>query len=156
MPIHKLSPTASKLTLAVGLLSIGGMVTPSMASADTIVGLANTTKSPVSVAVSENIDFVRPLLEDAAYGLETERISFINHATLPATEVDFRVTRDGQTRFVRDLGTFSPGVTIRRTTSAYEGAPYLSNPASWDVISVRYADGTTWSRQPAPSVANAK
>lgn len=155
-PIFRSPSTGSKAALVAALLAGAALASPAIASAAGVVALQQGASAPETVDFSENLAFVRPPLEDVTRELRTDRVSFVNHATVAATEVDFRVVRDGQTRIVNDRGTFAPGVTITRTTTDYEGDGYASSPTTWSVVAVHYADGTSWTKVAAPSVASAK
>ncbi|MGD1065626.1 MAG: hypothetical protein ABR975_02315 [Vulcanimicrobiaceae bacterium] len=73
------------------------------------------------------------------------RIAFVNQTNTPATEVGFRVGYRGSVEYVRDAGTFSPGVAIDHTHSQFIDYAYLgSRPNSCKVVFARFADGSMW------------
>jgi hypothetical protein len=72
-------------------------------------------------------------------------ISYANTSTKTATRVAFLVNYRGDVEHVADAGTFSPGVTIDHTFSAFSGLAWLGpNPNSCRPVAVRYSDGTVW------------
>jgi hypothetical protein len=68
----------------------------------------------------------------------TLRISFVNRANLPATDVAFLVQDGGRRAIVHDVGTFSPGISIMHQFVNWN----FSSSASVTVSSIRYADGS--------------
>jgi hypothetical protein len=75
------------------------------------------------------------------------RLTFVNEAAVPATEVDFDLSSHGQVLGTyTDRGTFSPGVKIERffTTQETAGDQKIA------VTSVKFADGTSWNSDAAP------
>lgn len=145
-----------KITRSAVLLAALTLATPGLASAAERSALQNVPGAPVSVETSESIAFLQPPLDYRIQSLTTERVRFVNRAAVPATDVAFQVVRNGRSRIVDDRGSFAPGVAITRTISKYDGASYLAAPQTWTVVSVRFADGTSWSAKPAPSVATTK
>lgn len=160
MKSHNHRPLATKLGVLAGLLSTLTL-TPALASASEPVVLTNAYNAPVSVETSANLAFVRPPLEDVTQVLRSQNVRFVNRSTVAATDVSFEVARNGATRIVDDRGTFAPGVTIARTiahgdTALYNGASSDRDAETWSVLSVRFADGTSWNRPIGSKVANAK
>lgn len=144
-----------KIILAAGFLSAVALATPGLASADQQLAIA-AASAPVSVETSESLAFVQPPLDYRTQAFKTERVRFVNRNTVAATDVAFQVVRDGQTRIVDDRGSFAPGVAITRSIAEYEGASYLGAPERWTVLTVRFADGTSWAAKPTPNVATIK
>lgn len=144
-----------KIILAAGLLSAVSLSAPALVSADDTVAV-QSARAPVSVETSENITFVQPMFVYRSEALKTERVLFVNRAAVAATDVAFKVVRDGETRIVNDRGSFAPGVPITRTMQEYENSSYRGAPETWTVLAVRFADGTSWSSQSSPNVAVAK
>lgn len=85
-------------------------------------------------------------IEDGFLGID-----YRNEAKVPATEVDFGlVARGALIATARDLGTFSPGVTIRHEfVISQEVFPIGTDFPYCAVLHVKYADGTSW-RNPNP------
>ena len=151
---------ATKLGVLAGLLSTLAL-SPALAAANEPVVLTNAYSAPVSVETSENLAFVRPPLEDITQVLRSQNVRFVNRSTVAATDVSFEVARNGSTRIVDDRGSFAPGVTIARTisrgdTALYNGTSSSRDAETWSVLSVRFADGTSWNRPVGSKVANAR
>jgi len=85
-------------------------------------------------------------------------IEFVNESNKPATLVNFDVQSAGDQFVIRDVGTFSPGVSIKHQYRNGQGQAFLlpqfiAPKVSCDVASVTFADGTIWRKgQPAPAV----
>jgi hypothetical protein len=76
-------------------------------------------------------------------------IQFVNDANKTADLVNFAVNSNGQQFVIRDVGTFSPGVSISHTYRTGAGQsfvlPQLIAPnIRCHVASVRFADGSVW------------
>jgi hypothetical protein len=90
-------------------------------------------------------------------------IAFVNEASQPATLVTFAVNDNGNQFVIRDVGTFSPGISIDHTYSNGKGQSYLlpsfiTPHVRCRVQSVKFADGSVWRRGegtvvPQPAVA---
>lgn len=82
-------------------------------------------------------------------------IEFVNESNKTANLVNFAVDANGQHFVIRDVGTFSPGVSIKHDYRNGAGQPFvlpdfISPKISCDVASVRFTDDSTWERgQPA-------
>jgi hypothetical protein len=79
------------------------------------------------------------------------RIAFVNDANQVATLVTFAVNDNGNQFVIRDVGTFSPGVSIDHTYSNGRGQSYLlpsfiTPHVRCRVQSVKFADGSVWRR----------
>jgi hypothetical protein len=99
--------------------------------------LAQTT-APVALVAShaepQITDIARPEIGSAM-------VSFVNHSALPATEVDFTLSSNGEAlATLTDTGSFAPGVTIDHTfaTDRTERDLQLS------IAKVTFADGSVW------------
>jgi hypothetical protein len=83
-------------------------------------------------------------------------ITFVNESNRVATLVNFDVNDNGNRFVIRDVGTFSPGVTIDHQYANGRGQSYIlpafiTPRVRCHVASVTFADGTIWRRgQPAP------
>ena len=83
-------------------------------------------------------------------------ITFVNESNRVATLVNFDVDDNGNRFVIRDVGTFSPGVTIDHQYANGRGQSYIlpafiTPRVRCHVASVTFADGTIWRRgQPAP------
>jgi hypothetical protein len=79
------------------------------------------------------------------------RIAFHDRAQRPIANVAFSVDYRGEVETVRDAGTFSPGAPIDHTYAGrFTDFAYLgSRPNRCHVVSVTFADGSTWSSPPA-------
>lgn len=84
-------------------------------------------------------------------------IEFVNDSTQVATLVNFDVRSAGDQFVIRDVGTFSPGVSIKHKYRNGEGQAFIlpefiAPKVACDVASVTFADGTIWRKgQPAAS-----
>ena len=67
-------------------------------------------------------------------------VSFVNHGTIPATDVLFDVRGEDGISKIDDVGTFSPGVQIHHEFRSFT---FPTNPTV-RVAAVRYADGSMW------------
>lgn len=78
-------------------------------------------------------------------------VTFVNHGSVAATDVTFRVRYDYRTDTIEQRGNFSPGVKIQATLQDFIGANYFRDlPDICEIVRVRFADGSSWSL-PAPS-----
>jgi hypothetical protein len=103
---------------------------------------AQTTAAPVSVSSS-----VQPANFGASLYQQGEvRMTFVNQALVPATEVDFNLSSHGQVLGTyADRGTFSPGVKIDRFFTTQETA----RDQKIAIATVKFADGTVWNSDDA-------
>jgi hypothetical protein len=77
------------------------------------------------------------------------RIVFANRTNVPATEVGFRVAYRGAVEYVRDAGTFSPGVSIDHSYSQFVDFAFLgSQPNACRPVFAKFADGSIWLERP--------
>lgn len=75
-------------------------------------------------------------------------IDYTNHGPAAANRVEFQVDYRGEVEDIVDVGTFSPGVSIKHMFGNFSGLAYLgSRPNHCRVLAVRYASGQTWRRQ---------
>jgi len=79
------------------------------------------------------------------------QIEFVNTANLPATLVNFAVDSAGDHFVIRDVGTFSPGVSIKHqyrngAGQAFVLPAFISPNISCHVASVQFNDGSIWRR----------
>jgi hypothetical protein len=64
---------------------------------------------------------------------------------VPATEVGFHVGYRGAFEYIRDAGTFSPGVSIDHSYFDFANFAYLgSKPNVCQAAFVKFADGSEW------------
>jgi hypothetical protein len=75
------------------------------------------------------------------------RITFVNQAPQAATHVRFAVRYADRTQVVEDAGTFASGTPITENFAPAGNAPFAGSAAECSVLSVTFADGSTW--QPA-------
>ncbi len=76
-------------------------------------------------------------------------IQFVNESTKTADLVNFAVDSNGQHFVIRDIGKFSPGVSIKHRYSNGAGQSFIlpafiSPKLTCHVASVRFTDGSTW------------
>ncbi|HEV3152177.1 MAG TPA: hypothetical protein VGZ02_00075 [Candidatus Baltobacteraceae bacterium] len=90
------------------------------------------------------------------------KIEFVNESSKVADLVNFAVTSNGTQFVIRDVGTFSPGVSITHRFRNGSGQSFvlpsfIAPDVSCEVASVRFADGSFWTKgqaqtqQPAAS-----
>jgi len=83
------------------------------------------------------------------------KIEFVNDSTKVATLVNFDVDSNGTQFVIRDVGTFSPNVSIvhrfrNGSGQAFVLPSFIAPSVTCQVASVRFADGTVWTKgQPA-------
>jgi hypothetical protein len=91
-------------------------------------------------------------------------IEFVNESNQTATLVNFAVDSAGDNFVIRDVGTFTPGVSIKHqyrngAGQAFILPAFISPNVTCHVASVEFADGSVWRRgqpaAPAPTVAPA-
>lgn len=70
-------------------------------------------------------------------------ISFVNARGVAATQVEFALRAGKATEILVDKGTFSPGTSI---THDFAVESQFSDASALEVVSVTFADGTTWER----------
>ncbi len=78
-------------------------------------------------------------------------IEFVNESTQAAKLVNFDVNSGGQHFVIRDVGTFSPGVSIKHeyrngSGQAFVLPAFIAPNVRCEVASVEFADGSTWRR----------
>jgi hypothetical protein len=78
-------------------------------------------------------------------------IEFVNESTQTAKLVNFDVNSSGTHFVIRDVGTFSPGVSIKHqyrngTGQAFILPAFISPNVTCQVASVEFVDGSTWRR----------
>jgi hypothetical protein len=77
-------------------------------------------------------------------------INFTNYGSVAADVVRFHVQYGDQGLFIRDVGTFSPGIEIQHKFSSFEGDMQLSplltgqKPVTCTVAWSHFANGTIW------------
>jgi hypothetical protein len=130
-------------------------------------GAINTGGAPVTIGSCG------PILEPTAYATEPPSfmgipigsltqtsagmaISFVNASNKVATLVNFAVDSNGNHFVIRDVGTFSPGVTINHEYrngggQAFILPAFISPRVSCRVSSVEFADGTSWRKGQPPA-----
>lgn len=79
------------------------------------------------------------------------RIEFVNESSKTANVVNFAVDSNGEQFVIRDVGTFSPGVSIKHNYRNGEGQAFvlpqfLAPKIKCRVSSVRFTDGSAWER----------
>ncbi|MGD0474545.1 MAG: hypothetical protein ABSB70_15205 [Candidatus Velthaea sp.] len=84
-------------------------------------------------------------------------IEFVNDSTKTANLVNFAVDSNGQQFVIRDVGTFSPGISIKHTYrngsgQAFVLPQFIAPRVNCHVASVRFVDGSSW--RPGQPAAN--
>jgi hypothetical protein len=85
-----------------------------------------------------------PVSTSAGIGIE-----FVNESKLTATLVNFAVDSNGDQFVIRDVGKFSPGVSIKHQYRNGQGQSFvlpafIAPKIKCHVASVEFADGTVW------------
>jgi hypothetical protein len=102
------------------------------------VALAQTTSAPVSI-VSETI--VPQVAGAARFQQGFVSYAFVNHAAVPATEVDLALVGNGESlATLRNVGTFSTGIAIERSIATEA----IARDQQLTIAEVKFADGTVW------------
>jgi len=78
-------------------------------------------------------------------------VEFVNESKQTATLVNFAVDSGGETFVIRDVGKFSPGVSIKHQYRNGQGQSFvlpafIAPNVKCHVASVEFADGTVWRR----------
>lgn len=106
---------------------------------------------PVSVVACDYTSVQSPgtitLPETAPFQTSNLRISFVNQASLTATNVRFVVRYGDRTQVIDDSGTFSSGTSVTQDFTPTGNAAFGNTAAQCAVESVTFSDGSTW--QPA-------
>ncbi len=111
----------------------------SLRSLSTAAAVAVTSCSAETQAPALTTGFV-PVF---ATPFSNVNLSFVNNASVPATNVELLVTVDGATSRIDTAGTFSPGTRIDRSTSAIPA--YLNaSDVTCSIAKVDFKDGTSW------------
>jgi hypothetical protein len=101
--------------------------------------VAAQTTAPIALVASN----AEPQIADAsAYNTAgIAAVTFVNTSNVPATEVDFTLSSNGEAlKTLRDVGTFSPNVTVSHTFANDQTA----RDQQLSVAEVKFADGTVW------------
>lgn len=122
--------------------------------------LADAPTAPVSSAAPVTINSCGPLIDknqtQNVMGLQIPvstssgiQIEFVNESNQAAKLVNFAVDSAGDHFVIRDVGTFSPGVSIKHrfrngTGQAFILPAFISPNVKCHVASVEFADGTVW------------
>lgn len=143
--------------VGAGLLAISSLVAPAGAASNDSIALMMSATPPVSIAsCRQDVWFIQPTFGGLSLADASQNVRFVNRANVVATDVDFRVTLNGEAQTVSDHGTFSPGVTIDRSFRAPSAVTYRPSPDSCTVLAVRYADGSSWKRPDGSTVVGSK
>jgi hypothetical protein len=131
------------------------LVLVSLALASAAFATAQTTASPIT------INSCGPKLDSdsgqSAGGVtlssksEGIRIEFTNESSKTANLVNFAVDSNGEQFVIRDVGTFSPGISIKHNYRNGEGQAFvlpqfIAPKIKCRVSSVRFTDGSVWER----------
>ncbi|MGH7727875.1 MAG: hypothetical protein ACREM2_03665 [Vulcanimicrobiaceae bacterium] len=161
-------PHTRARSLALFLLLAFGFAAPS--DAQNALGTSTSgTQSPVSINICEPIfdknhsnPFASPSPQEAIAAFLTPKtssgmhIQFTNESQKAADLVNFDVDSNGNHFVIRDVGTFSPGVSIDHTYrngngQAFVLPAFIAPHVTCSVASVRFVDRTVW--PPAPGTA---
>ena len=85
-------------------------------------------------------------------------IEFVNESKETATLVNFAVDSNGDQFVIRDVGKFSPGISIKHQYRKGQGQSFvlpafIAPKIKCHVASVEFADGTVWRKGQAPAAA---
>jgi hypothetical protein len=86
------------------------------------------------------------------------QIEFVNESNKTATLVNFAVHSAGDHFVIRDVGTFSPGVSITHQFKNGQGQAFvlpafISPNVTCHVTSVKFADGSVWEQGEPPTTS---
>jgi hypothetical protein len=121
----------SGIAAATGALAL--FASPGAASAAPIsITSCDVSSTPVQV-----------FPETARFWSSNVRLTFVNQAPVPATDVRIAVSYRGQTQVLDDAGTFSTGTPITQDLSP-SPEPQYDGAAACSVQAVTFSDGSTW------------
>ncbi|HLJ84348.1 MAG TPA: hypothetical protein VKT51_09280 [Candidatus Eremiobacteraceae bacterium] len=119
---------------------------PAPAMSAPVPAPAATPASPVQVE-SCNVSYNGNVLVGTTGKLV---INFTNYGSVAADVIRFHVQYGDQSLFIRDVGTFSPGIEIQHKFSSFEGDLQLSplltgqKPVMCTVAWSHFVNGTIW------------
>ena len=131
---------------AAGASVLAG-ATPVLADTAVPIAVSDCTVFPTTAGPGGD-----PYTRETSAGLYVDRtrIVYVNHGDNVATQVTFSLRYGGDSKNVVDSGSFARGATINHTFGDFIGDPWSGfRPDRCTVVSVRYADGTTWHADPA-------
>ncbi|GAC1312465.1 MAG: hypothetical protein NVSMB21_23050 [Vulcanimicrobiaceae bacterium] len=141
----RLTPSTRTLAAAAFVAAISSLSLPLAASADDATLVRSAATAPVEATCRENVAVIQqPNLDDIHVVGASDRVRFVNRATVAATDIAIRIDRGNETRVVHDRGTFAPGVAVTHSFSSGSQTSYVPQPASCSIVSVRFANGTAW------------
>lgn len=151
---RRISAAAGLVTALVLLtcLSSRSLATPTIVADATVPPVTINSCGPILDKNSQTTIAGIPIPAAASTGIAIE---FVNESKQAATLVNFDVRSAGDQFVIRDVGTFSPGVSIKHQYRNGQGQAFLlpqfiAPKVSCDVASVTFADGTIWRKgQPA-------
>jgi hypothetical protein len=121
------------------------------------VSSAALAQTPPPARAPVTVTDCRPINGNAGFsliappGTAVLNMSYRNDSAQALTEVHVALVVDGATVFTfDDVGTFAPGTTVRRRPQLKTDLFPLRAPASCEIVSVKFADGTAWTN---PAVA---
>lgn len=126
--------------LSFGIAAATGALTLLASPAATAAAPVDITSCDVSSTPYQVIP------ETARFWSSNLRVTFVNQAPLPATDVRIAASYRGQTQLLDRTGTFSAGTPITENLSP-SPEPQYDGTASCSVQFVKFSDGSTW--QPA-------
>lgn len=131
-----------------------------VAVAGAFVGLASASTARADSAPPVTINSCGPIIDknqqQTYFGVSVPvstssgiAIEFVNESKQPATLVNFAVDSSGDHFVIRDVGKFSPGVSIKHQYRNGQGQSFvlpafISPKITCHVASVEFADGTVW------------
>ena len=148
---------------SIGLFSVGAISAAAalLGLASAAAGASNT--SPVTINScgpiidknqTQNYFGVNvPVSTSSGIGIE-----FVNESKQTATLVNFAVDSNGDQFVIRDVGKFSPGVSIKHQYRNGQGQSFvlpafIAPKIKCHVASVEFADGTVWRKGQAPTAS---
>jgi hypothetical protein len=135
-----MSPTISLPKVAAAAVLVAVLFEPTLAASANV-----SSSSPVAVDACS----VKAMHAGKAAPTQTLAIRFHDAGSEPVSSVDFNVNTGSDVQTIHDAGAFAPGVSIRHLFVRPDniGSPFFDRPpATCEVESVRFADGSTWSR----------
>ncbi|MBD5635665.1 MAG: hypothetical protein IAI49_14425 [Candidatus Eremiobacteraeota bacterium] len=128
---------ATHLQLAAAVALLSGA--PLAASADQLAFTAH----PVALQSVNNDESFLSVPYGPRLYMDGLSVRFTNGSNVTANDVDFTVTRDGQTQIVSEKGSYAPGVSIERVL-ARETTSLPAANATVTISKVEFVDGSSW------------
>lgn len=139
------------LWFIVPIAALGDSSTPAAGSPPPVT--INSCGPIIDKSATTNVAGI-PIPASTSSGIAIE---FVNESSQPVTLVNFQVQSAGDQFVIRDVGTFSPGVSIKHkfrngAGQAFVLPQFIAPKVHCSVASVKFADGSIW-RKGQPAIA---